>query len=98
MMERNSLIDSTNDIKNYKKLRSRLKRDGYLLIRNFISFKEANSLKNEININLWGSSNKAFTGAVDQDPRYGSNYSKAYSLECIHKLWHKKKIINRRYR
>lgn len=94
MMERNSLIDSTNDIKNYKKLRSRLKRDGYLLIRNFISFKEANSLKNEININLWGSSNKAFTGAVDQDPRYGSNYSKAYSLECIHKLWHKKKIIN----
>ena len=93
MMEKSRLKDSSKDLMDFVCLRNRLKEDGYLLIRSFISKEETSLLRNEISQNLWGSSNINFAGANIQDPRNGSNYNKAYSLESVHQFWHKKKII-----
>ena len=75
--------DSTTKIRNFKNLRKILKDDGYLLIRNFVTKKDTSLLKDEISINLWGTLQRSFSGADSQDPRYGSNYSKAYSHENV---------------
>jgi len=82
------MIDSTTYLNDYKTLKKRLDTYGYLLIRNFFSVNDASFIFTEINKALLTKKK------IDpkEDPRINSNYSKAYSLECVHNCWHAEPI------
>lgn len=84
--------DSTKYANNYNILQKRLCEDGYLLIRNFIKANHAESIRESISLKLWNKPNYSSSLITGDDPRTSSNYNSAYSLECVHQLWHSSRI------
>ena len=87
--------DSTIYINDYNVLQKNLHEDGYLLLRNFISNDDAESIRKKISIKLWGVTESSSSLIGEQDPRIRDislKYNDAYSLECVHNVWHNSKI------
>ena len=89
------LKDSTKHINDYNVLQKNLNEDGYLLLRNFISKYDAEAIRKKISLKLWNVTESSSSLIGEQDPRsrdISLNYNDAYSLECIHNIWHNSKI------
>ena len=80
--------DSSKDRNNYSLLKKRLNTYGYLLIRNFFNPKATDKICIEVN-KVYEKYRKIDSNS---DPRTSNNYADAYSLECLHQIWHQKNV------